>query len=94
MKNECTRRIIVPLNLNEMRKELALYATWYNHYRPHQTFSGLTPDQLYHSESRAPPINIKEHSFALHVAYLEGRRHLPVVELLPVADPEQRRKTA
>ncbi len=34
MKDECTRRIIAPLRINEMRNELALYILWYNAYRP------------------------------------------------------------
>jgi transposase InsO family protein len=34
MKNECTRRILVPLGLDAMRRELAFYVHWYNEHRP------------------------------------------------------------
>ncbi len=47
MKNECTRRIVVPMSKDKLRKELSLYTFWYNHYRPHQALTGCTPDEVY-----------------------------------------------
>jgi putative transposase len=47
MKNECTRRIVVPMPKDKLRKELSLYTFWYNHHRPHQALTGCTPDEVY-----------------------------------------------
>ncbi|MFC1461329.1 DDE-type integrase/transposase/recombinase [Verrucomicrobiota bacterium] len=88
MKDECTRQIIVHLNLNEMRTELALYATWYNQFRPHQSLHGSTPHQRYRGLSRAPPISdveLKNGRLYLQVSYLEGRKHLPIIQLRKAA---------
>jgi transposase InsO family protein len=54
MKSECTRRILVPFRLAEMRRELGLYATWFNEHRPHEAMGGRTPLEVY---TRAPPAN-------------------------------------
>jgi len=35
MKQECTRRIQVPLRRDRLRGELGLYVAWYNSHRPH-----------------------------------------------------------
>jgi transposase InsO family protein len=47
MKDECTRRILVPLRLKAMRTELSLYVGWYNEHRPHQWLEGKTPREVY-----------------------------------------------
>jgi len=47
MKEECTRRIIVPVNKNDFEKELSLWRHWYNSCRPHMTLKGRTPDEIY-----------------------------------------------
>lgn len=47
MKNECCRRIVVPIQLAKLRAEVSLYFVWYNHYRPHQSLNGCTPDGVY-----------------------------------------------
>jgi putative transposase len=47
LKNECTRRIIVPLRIDEFRLELANYFHWYNDARPHQSLGGRTPNEVY-----------------------------------------------
>ena len=47
MKDECTRRIIVPTNQSEFEHELSLWATWYNSHRPHMALRGRTPDEIY-----------------------------------------------
>ncbi len=52
MKNECTRRITVPLRIEKMRAELSSWVRWYNGCRPHMTLGGRTPDEVYFE--RAP----------------------------------------
>jgi putative transposase len=46
-KNECSRRILVPLGLGKMRQEAALYVTWHNEHRPHQALGGKTPNEVF-----------------------------------------------
>ncbi len=45
VKKECTRRILFPFSHSGARKELSLFATWYNGIRPHQRLVGATPDE-------------------------------------------------
>jgi transposase InsO family protein len=47
LKNECTRRIIVPLRLDAFQAEFANYFRWYNEVRPHQSLGGRTPNEVY-----------------------------------------------
>jgi len=47
MKNECCRRIVVPMRVAKLRVEVSLYFVWYNHHRPHQELGGRTPDEVY-----------------------------------------------
>jgi hypothetical protein len=47
MKNECTRRIIIPLGLVAMRRELALYFRWYDDHRPSMALGGRTPREVH-----------------------------------------------
>ena len=47
MKNECTRRLVVPYGRYTFWHELALYVDWYNCHRPHQALDGATPKELY-----------------------------------------------
>ena len=53
LKSECTRRISVPFRLDQMRDEVACYATWYNQHRPHTALGGRTPLEVYGSSSPA-----------------------------------------
>ena len=53
LKYECTRIISVPMNLDEMRHELALYLSWYNRYRPHEYLGARTPLEVY---ANSPPV--------------------------------------
>ena len=46
LKNECTRRILVPLRIDEFRDELLAYCRWYNAIRPHQSLYGRTPSEV------------------------------------------------
>ncbi len=104
VKSECTRKIIVPFRLDEMRREVACYATWYNEHRPHSGLGGRTPLELYQGLSPAneaprfeprllwprksrcagPAARITGRRGArlrLVLSRLDGRAHLPVVEL-------------
>ncbi|UCF69279.1 MAG: transposase [Acidobacteriota bacterium] len=47
MKNECTRRILVPQRLDAMRRELGLYVYWYNEHRPSMPLGGSTPREVH-----------------------------------------------
>jgi putative transposase len=47
MKNEATRRIVVPLRQAGFRRELASFFAWYNEHRPHTTLHGKTPNEVY-----------------------------------------------
>lgn len=103
MKNECTRHILVPPQLQSMRRELGAYATWYNEHRPHQALGGQTPREVYadcRSANAGPRFEPRRNwptkgpcaspqtairgrrgtKLSLVVGYVEGRRHLPVVE--------------
>ena len=48
LKNECSRRIMVPLRRDGVRRELQNFADWYNDARPHITLGGKTPNEVYH----------------------------------------------
>jgi putative transposase len=47
MKDEFTRRVMLPLKQAAMLSQLASYATWFNDNRPHTTLAGVTPDERY-----------------------------------------------
>ena len=47
MKDECTRRIIVPTSQSDFENELALWMQWYNSHRSHKSLRGRTPDEVY-----------------------------------------------
>jgi transposase InsO family protein len=47
MKNECTRKILIPLRLDAMRQEISYYINWYNQFRPHSFLEGRSPDEVY-----------------------------------------------
>lgn len=93
LKRECTRQIRVPLGLEAMRREVSLYAVWYNEFRPHQSLDGMTPAERYDGAGsmaksfeprpRWPADDGAERvkRLQLVVTFLEGRKHLPIVEL-------------
>jgi len=89
LKDECTRRISVPLNFDDMRHELALYFIWYNEYRPHEYLKAQTPQEVY---NHSPPIKMMEFDkgsdipkMKLKLSFLEGRKHLPIIKFKQVA---------
>jgi transposase InsO family protein len=93
MKQECTRCLLVPLSLAAMRREIRLYGIWYNTLRPHMTLGGKTPqeafDQRWRGRRRIEPRFRRPHQgcrrsadkVQLAVSYIEGRKHLPMIEL-------------
>jgi len=101
MKDECFRRIIVPFSTVEMRTELALYVQWYNSSRPHQALHGATPREILERQvpaCNAPGLETRPRfplarghpkkrisRMRLVVTHLEGRPHLPQVELRDAA---------
>jgi len=108
LKDECTRRMLVPLDINEMRAELDLFLVWHNQFRPHSFLNGATPAEVYAGRTPAnelprfeprkrwPPGSRCANPQApirgdpgvrleLHVSFLEGRKHLPIVELREAA---------
>ena len=46
MKQECFRRILVPMNLAAFEHELEAYVAWYNEHRPHRALGGKTPAEV------------------------------------------------
>lgn len=99
MKAECTSKILEPLADHSMHRELALYAVWYNEHRPSQALGGCTSREVFEGlmpatarqriEPRSGwPANggaDRVTGLRLVVGYLEGREHLPVVELREAA---------
>ena len=47
LKDECTRRILVPYRRNACRRELLSFIDWFNEHRPHITLDGRTPNEVY-----------------------------------------------
>ncbi len=47
LKDECSRRLTVPLGIAGMRAEVEIYAAWFNAERPHEYLGGRTPDEAY-----------------------------------------------
>jgi transposase InsO family protein len=48
LKGECTRRMLVPLTLATMRREIGLYALWYNQVRPSMALAGSAPHEVFY----------------------------------------------
>ena len=47
MKDECTRRIMVPTDKAEFETELSSWRTCYNIHRPHMRHEGRTPEEIF-----------------------------------------------
>lgn len=87
LKEEWLRRVVIPLRLEAMRKELSAYISWFNRHRPHQALDGCTPREVYNDfvpasrrKSSERPTH-RDTRLTLSVTYHEGRRHLPIIEL-------------
>ncbi len=64
IKDECTRRISVPLGREAFRHQLVCFTTWYNEFRPHMTLGGRTPHEVYFGQrpaNRQPRIEPRKH---------------------------------
>jgi transposase InsO family protein len=53
IKNECTRRLLVPYARTRFQRELLLYVRWYNEHRPHGAIETRTPNEVYFGLSPA-----------------------------------------
>jgi len=49
VKDECTRKIVIPQHRADFRREVDSFFTWYNQCRPHTTLRGRTPNEVYFS---------------------------------------------
>jgi hypothetical protein len=47
IKNECTRRLLVPYVRTRFQRELSFYICWYNEHRPHGALETRTPNEVY-----------------------------------------------
>ena len=64
LKDECTRRVSIPLRRHDMRRELTCHLDWYNEHRPHEFLVGITPNEVYHDRPAAnemPRIEVRPH---------------------------------
>ncbi len=62
LKNECTRRILIPFRRDRMQVELRLFMRWYNGHRPHSALEVQTPNEVYGALSpacRQPRIELR-----------------------------------
>jgi transposase InsO family protein len=88
LKTEGLRPILVPLRLPAFATEVAIFASWYNTHRSHQGLAGLTPaEQMRPARKtrrfnpRGDPTCRNIRGIELRIRQLEGRSHLPIVEL-------------
>jgi putative transposase len=101
LKAEGLRRILIPLTLSRMRRDVAAFALWYNAHRPHRALGGATPAEI--RDGRVPTRDATSWevrpryplrdgratkrrrraggALRLVVTNVEGRKHLPIVEL-------------
>jgi hypothetical protein len=93
LRRECLDHVIV-LNEAHLRRILSSFADYYNEHRPHPKLGGRTPAEISSGRLRqcrrieprprwrrapvgcSPGIGLK-----LDVNYVDGRKHLPVIEL-------------
>ena len=64
VKDEATRRIVVPQYQAGFRRELTSYFAWCNEHRPHTTLHGATPNEVYfrvRPANRRPRIEPRKH---------------------------------
>jgi hypothetical protein len=81
--------MMVPFNLDDMRREMSLLVYWYNEFRPHQSLDSKTPQVVYSHSPPTPPIQVASNAelpdVKMAVSYFEGRKHLPVIGLKQAA---------
>ena len=87
MKDECFRRIILPLSISLVERELDRYLVWYHQHRPHRSLGGATPNEVLAGTARherGPPRRRRPSDLRplrLVVSHVDGRAHLPVIAL-------------
>ncbi len=79
MKDECTRRIIVPFQRDRFHMELSVFFKWYARHRPHSGLGARTPHEVYSKRWRRK--GILNGPAVPSVRFYEGRRHLPIVSV-------------
>ena len=52
LKDECTRKILVPYGFDHMCDELGAFITWYNEYRPNMALDARTPAETRWTSTR------------------------------------------
>ena len=79
MKYEYLKHILIPMRMDQMRKEVVCYIDWYNQHRPHQGLYGATPLEVYNS---VIPANLKPR--------YEPRKQWPITSgcAAPYAEPK------
>ena len=80
LKNECTRRLWVPLRHASFRRELSFYVEWFNDHRPHSSLDGRTPDEVYYGRD----VEVADGE-VISIGAFRGRRNLPIVRLVAAA---------
>ena len=79
----------MPFNPEDMLCELALFIEWYNNYRPHLHLNARTPQEVFANSKPITKLKVMPNSnlpvFELHVGFLEGRKHLPIIEIKQAA---------
>jgi transposase InsO family protein len=53
LKDEGTRRFVLPLDSRSAKRELSLILEWYNTHRPHMTLAGQTPNEVFCGDAPA-----------------------------------------
>jgi putative transposase len=53
LKDEGTRRFVLPLDSRSAKRELSLILEWYNTHRPHMTLAGQTPNEVFYGDAPA-----------------------------------------
>jgi len=88
LKDESMRRVVLPMSVRGIERELDAYLLWYDEYRPHQSLGGRTPGEVLRGEGKEHGERIRAHHapherapLRLVVSHVEGRRHLPIVSL-------------
>lgn len=56
LKNEATRRVLIPFGLEAMARLVAGYRGWYNAHRPHMALGSKTPDEVFFGRVAAPEL--------------------------------------
>lgn len=59
LKDECTRRIIVPFGIDAVYFELDAYMRWYRVWRPHSGLGRATPEEVYRGRPPAPVVRLE-----------------------------------